>query len=280
MRYSSRILPILIIVAAAATFTFAGCKKKDMSLKLNEPRNIRGVVSYKRSFGDLNEKHLNVAQAIGIRVLSSREEAEKMREQLQPITTNELYAVDSLTHSIPYLIPGAASLLDTIGHNFLDSLTAKGLNPNKIIVTSVLRTQDDVKRLRRRNGNASPNSAHFYGTTFDVSWKRFQKIEDEDGRPLQDVSADTLKLVLSEVLRDLRKADKCYIKYELKQRMLPHYDKREVSGKELALIVFFNPAKPYYYLFSFVLQIKLFNRLSNSSGRFLAASMYAIRIRL
>ena len=208
MRYSSRILPILIIVAAAATFTFAGCKKKDMSLKLNEPRNIRGVVSYKRSFGDLNEKHLNVAQAIGIRVLSSREEAEKMREQLQPITTNELYAVDSLTHSIPYLIPGAASLLDTIGHNFLDSLTAKGLNPNKIIVTSVLRTQ---------NGNASENSAHCYGTTFDVSWKRFQKIEDEDGRPLQDVSADTLKLVLSEVLRDLRKADKCYIKYELKQ---------------------------------------------------------------
>ena len=42
--------------------------------------------------------------------------------------------------------------------------------------------------------------------------------EDEIfGRPLQDVSSDTLKLVLSEVLRDLKKADKCYIKYELKQ---------------------------------------------------------------
>ena len=66
-------------------------------------------------------------------------------------------------------------------------------------------------------GEKKPLVAHFYGTTFDVSWKRFQKIEDEDGRPLQDVSADTLKLVLSEVLRDLRKADKCYIKYELKQ---------------------------------------------------------------
>ena len=213
----SRFIPLLLLAGMAASFTFAGCKKKDMSLKLNEPRNIRGVVSYKRSFGDLNEKHLNVAQAIGIRALSSREEAEKMKEQLQLITTNELYAVDSLTHSIPHLIPVAASLLDTIGHNFLDSLTAKGLNPNKIIVTSVLRTQDDVKRLRRRNDNASLNSAHFYGTTFDVSWKRFQKIEDEDGRPLQDVSTDTLKLVLSEVLRDLREADKCYIKYELKQ---------------------------------------------------------------
>lgn len=188
-----------------------------MSLKLNEPRNIRGVISYKRSFGDLNEKHLNVAQAIGIRPLASRKEVEGMKEKLQYIATNDLYAVDSLTHSIPYLIPGAATLLDTIGYNFLDSLTAKGLNPNKITVTSVLRTKDDVKRLRRHNGNASESSAHFYGTTFDVSWKRFQKVEDEDGRPLQDVSPDTLKLVLSEVLRDLKKAEKCYVKYELKQ---------------------------------------------------------------
>ena len=29
--------------------------------------------------------------------------------------------------------------------------------------------------------------------------------------------ADTLKMVLSEVLRDLRKADRCYVKYELRQ---------------------------------------------------------------
>lgn len=210
-------LPLLFLAILMAGTSLAGCKKKDMSLKLNEPRNIKGVISYRRTFGDLNEVHLNVAQAIGITPIASRKEAERMKEKLQHIETNDLYVVDSLTHSIPYLIKGAAQLLDTIGTNFLDSLTAKGLNPNKIIVTSVLRTEDDVKRLRRRNGNASVNSAHFYGTTFDVSWKRFKKVEDEDGRPLQDVSSDTLKLVLSEVLRDLRKADKCYIKYELKQ---------------------------------------------------------------
>ena len=210
-------LPLLFLAILMAGTSLAGCKKKDMSLKLNEPRNIKGVISYRRTFGDLNEAHLNVAHAIGITPIASRKEAERMKEKLQHIETNDLYVVDSLTHSIPYLIKGAAQLLDTIGTNFLDSLTAKGLNPNKIIVTSVLRTEDDVKRLRRRNGNASVNSAHFYGTTFDVSWKRFKKVEDEDGRPLQDVSSDTLKLVLSEVLRDLRKADKCYIKYELKQ---------------------------------------------------------------
>lgn len=210
-----RILPIFLLITGL-TLT-SGCKKKDMSLRLNEPRNIRGVVSYKRSFPDLNDKHLEVAKTVGIRPLEDREEAESMKEKLTHITDNEFYVVDSLTHSIPYLVPRASALLDTIGSNFLDSLAAKGLNPNQVIVTSVLRTQSDVKRLRRRNGNASANSAHCFGATFDVSWKRFKKVEDEDGRPLQDVGSDTLKLVLSEVLRDLRQAEKCYIKYELKQ---------------------------------------------------------------
>lgn len=209
-------LPLFIVFTMLLTLT-SGCKKKDMSLKINHPHNIKGVVSYKRSFPDLNDTHLAVAQAIGINPLNNREEAESMKEQLTHITNNEYFTVDSLTHSIPYLIPRASALLDSIGANFLDSLTAKGLNPNQIVITSVLRTKDDVKRLRRRNGNASENSAHFYGATFDVSWKRFKKMEDEDGRPLQDVSADTLKLVLSEVLRDLRQANKCYVKYELKQ---------------------------------------------------------------
>ena len=134
MYNKSRFISLFLLAGMAITCCLAGCKKKDMSLKLNEPHNIRGVISYKRSFGDLNEKHLNVAQAIGIRPLASREEAEKMKEKLQYIATNDLYAVDSLTHSVPYLIPGAAALLDTIGYNFLDSLAAKGLNPNKITV--------------------------------------------------------------------------------------------------------------------------------------------------
>lgn len=210
------ILPLFLLITGLATLT-SSCKKKDMSLKLNDPRNIRGVVSYKRSFPDLNDTHLAVAKKLGIRPLEDREAAEALKEKLTHVTDNEFYSVDSLTYSIPYLIPHASALLDTIGSNFLDSLSAKGLNPNQIIVTSVLRTQKDVKRLRRRNGNASANSAHCFGATFDVSWRRFKKVEDEDGRPLQDVSADTLKLVLAEVLRDLRKADKCYVKYELKQ---------------------------------------------------------------
>ena len=33
---------------------------------------------------------------------------------------------------------------------------------SKIIVTSILRTKDDVAKLRTRNGNATENSCHLY----------------------------------------------------------------------------------------------------------------------
>ena len=198
-------------------YTFIACKEKDMSMKMNEPRNIKGVISYKRSFGDLNDTHMAAAKKIGIKPLKDREAAEKLGGKVMEIKNGDFYQVDSLTHSIPFLVPKASALLDSIGANFLDSLENKGLNPNQVIVTSVLRTQDDVKKLRRVNGNASANSVHMFGTTFDISYKRFFKVEDPDGRPMQDVRADTLKLVLSEVLRDLKKKDMCYVKYELKQ---------------------------------------------------------------
>ncbi len=184
---------------------------------MNNPHNVKGVISYKRSFPDLNDTHMKAAKSLGIRPVKSREEAARRTGKLEQIASCETYHLDSLTHSVPYLVPKANDLLQRIGQNFLDSLSAKGLNPNKIIVTSVLRTQDDVKRLRRVNLNASANSTHCYGTTFDVSWKRFKKIDELDGRPYQDVSSDTLKLVLSEVLRDLRRDEQCYVKYELKQ---------------------------------------------------------------
>lgn len=213
MKSIIRALGTLLIVCTLAS----ACKEKDMSMKMNNPRNIRGVISYKRSFGDLNDTHMAVAKKIGIKPIQGREAAKNLGSKLVEIESGDLYQVDSLTHSIPFLIPKASALLDSVGANFLDSLESKGLNPNQIIVTSVLRTQDDVKKLRRVNLNASANSVHMYGTTFDVSWKRFFKVEDPDGRPMQDVRADTLKLVLSEVLRDLKKKDMCYIKYELKQ---------------------------------------------------------------
>ncbi len=205
-----KLIPLCFLLLALGS-----CGEK--SMKMNDPHNIKGVISYNREFNDLNDTQLKVAQAIGIPIIADREAAEKMKKQLKEIADCENYVIDSLTHSIPFLIPGAAKLLDTIGSNFNDSLEAKGLNPNRIIVTSVLRTQHDVKRLRRTNGNASENSTHMHGTTFDISWKRFLKTDKVNGHPTEAVSADTLKMVLSEVLRDLKKSGECYVKHERNQ---------------------------------------------------------------
>lgn len=107
------------LVALLAGMCLVGCKEKDMSMKMNNPRNIRGVISYKRSFGDLNDVQLATAKKIGIRPINTREEAEEMKGRLVEIAACERYGLDSLTHSIPYLVPQASALLDTIGVNFL-----------------------------------------------------------------------------------------------------------------------------------------------------------------
>ena len=105
-----------------------------------------------------------------------------------------------------------------IGRVFQDSLASTGLNPYKLVVTSVLRTEEDVARLRKGNINASENSTHRYGTTFDLSYWRYVKIPELRGRPYEDVPPEYLRAVLSQVLKDFHdKGNRCYIKYEKKQ---------------------------------------------------------------
>jgi len=133
------------------------------------------------------------------------------------VGSNPYFYIDRLNNSIPYLVPAASNLLQDIGVNFFDSLQMKGIPLHKIIITSVLRSQDDVKKLRGHNGNATENSCHLYGTTFDVSYNRYQTIADPAGPLRRKVRNDSLKWVLSEVLNDLRNQNRCYIKYEVKQ---------------------------------------------------------------
>ncbi|MBQ5663636.1 MAG: hypothetical protein IIV19_04300 [Bacteroidaceae bacterium] len=177
-----------------------------------EPRRVANI-NFKREFNDLNDEHLAAAKKIGV----AAHEVENIMEddildKLEPLNDEEAYVVDELTHSAPYLVPQAAELLSEIGRSFQDSLVAHHLPPHKVIVTSVLRTGKDVKKLGRRNVNASKNSAHCYATTFDISYKRFHALSDDE-----EVAQIKLKLVLGEVLRDLKKQGRCYVKHEVKQ---------------------------------------------------------------
>ena len=88
---------------------------------------------------------------------------------------------------------------------------------HQFIVTSVLRSQEDIERLKLVNPNVSDNSCHLLGTTFDIGYNRYKTVQDPDGPKRRVVRDDTLKWVLSEVLRDLREEGRCYVKYEKKQ---------------------------------------------------------------
>lgn len=224
----SRVKIYVILVAFVAAALFAVWAVSSVRKKIeyrrwisqgpieNHPKRVYDV-KFAREFNDMNDVHLKAAQAFGVPPVADRSAAEHAKKSLVLLEDTDSYVIDSLTHSIPYLVPSAKALLDRIGENFLDSLASKGLNPNKLVVTSVLRTEEDVKKLRKRNTNASENSTHRYGTTFDISYWHYVKVPDLRGRPYDDVPPEWLRATLSQVLKDLHDEKACYVKYERKQ---------------------------------------------------------------
>ena len=177
---------------------------------------IFSVPHFGNTFPDQQEVQILAANKHGVNPVQNREEAEHSKGKLVYVGSNPFFYVDKLNNSIPYLVPRASVLLQDIGRAYFDSLQIKGIPLHKIIVTSILRTKDDVAKLRTRNGNATENSCHLYGTTFDVCYNRYKQIQTRQ-QPRRQVQNDTLKWVLSEVLRDMRDRNRCLVKYEVKQ---------------------------------------------------------------
>lgn len=170
--------------------------------------------SYKKAFADRNDKHLAAAAKIGLKVgPANRAAAEKMSGQLRLIQSTPNYIVEELTHSLPYLVPTAAARLDSIGAEFADILARNGLPHHRFRVTSVLRSQEDIRRLQRCNSNSIPNSAHNYGTTFDIAYWHYEKVT----QTTDSITDDNLKLVLAQTLLNQQRAGHIYVKYEAKQ---------------------------------------------------------------
>lgn len=212
---------VLAILAVYCFFSVRSCVRERQWLALgpieNHPVRIYDV-RYTKEFNDMNDVQMEMAEAIGVPPVADKEEAESLKSKLVKLEDTDTYVVDSLTYSIPYLIPEAKALLDDIARVFQDSLSSKGLNPYKLVITSVLRTEDDVTRLRKKNLNASENSTHRYGTTFDLSYWRYVKIPEYRGRPYEDVPPEYLRAVLGQVLKGFHdRGDACFIKYEKKQ---------------------------------------------------------------
>jgi hypothetical protein len=178
---------------------------------------IYSVQNFGRAFPDQNDVQFIAAQKYGVNPVKNRNDAESRKKDLVYVGSNPYFFIDRLHSSIPYLIPRASILLQDIGKTFFDSLQIKGIPLHQIIVTSVMRSKDDVEKLRGHNSNATQNSCHLYGTTFDVCYNRYRTVQDPNGPEHRKVRNDTLKWVLSEVLNDMRLHNRCYVKYEVHQ---------------------------------------------------------------
>ena len=177
---------------------------------------IFSVPHFGNTFPDQQDVQIQAANHYGVKPVQNRDEAEHSKGALVYVGSNPFFYVDKLNNRIPYLVPRASVLLQDIGRAYFDSLQIKGIPLHKIIVTSILRTKDDVAKLRTRNGNATENSCHLYGTTFDVCYNRYKTVQTAKD-PRRQVRNDSLKWVLSEVLRDFRESGRCLVKYEVNQ---------------------------------------------------------------
>ncbi|GEM_PF-1326872 len=161
--------------------------------------------NYHKDFNHINDVHLAAAKRLGVNPLTSRDDLEKYKGKLVELHDTRYYTIDKLTQSVPYMVPRAADFLTDLGRLMQEY---NGTH-SRFIITSVLRTQADVKKLRRGNVNASENSTHCYGTTIDITYNRF----DVRGKTWEG----QLKEDLARALYDLQEQGFCYVKYEIKQ---------------------------------------------------------------
>ncbi len=171
----------------------------------------RFIGSYGKTFDDINALHLQAAQQGGVPPSEiDFSSAETMRSFLQ-VKSDSVLMVAKLSHSEPYLVRSAFLLLNDIAVDFSRRLRHYNLPPHRIIVTSLTRSEEQRERLSRVNANASENSAHCYGTTFDISWSRFDPITKNT------ISDAVLKQHLAAILVQYQQAGRCYIKHERRQ---------------------------------------------------------------
>lgn len=81
------------------------------------------------------------------------------------------------THSDPLLTPDGARTLRLVAREFRTETVQAGVPPVRPVATSLLRSAASQAALRRVNANAAAGrSSHEYGTTFDLSYRRFEPV--------------------------------------------------------------------------------------------------------
>lgn len=166
----------------------------------------------------LNDRIVDYSAAAKLRGIGICKDANDLKKKisegkLKKVKSGNRYIVEKMSFSYPCITGDGKILLDEIAERFSNKASQKGLNGVKFFITSMTRKADNVKSLRKFNGNASANSPHLYGNAFDISYKRFVARK----WVLTNCDKKFLKDALGEVIWQLRSENKCWATYEKMQ---------------------------------------------------------------
>ena len=167
---------------------------------------------YSRRLNDRIVDYSAAAKLKGIKPCKDDAELKKKVSEgkLVKVRSGNRYLIDNLTYSSPYVTKETKLLIEEIAKRFREKVSQKGIKGSRYIITSMTRTTESLRSLRRNNRNASVNSPHFYGNAFDISYKRFIARK----WILTNCDKKYLKDALGEVIFELRQEKKCWATYE------------------------------------------------------------------
>ncbi len=152
-----------------------------------------------------NADHLRNARALGVGRVSGMDQVERLvaENRLVELGDTEYYYLQEFDYSIPYVTPATARLLEIIGGRLHAELHALGLPLYRFNVSSVLRTAENQRALRRINPNAALGvSTHEFGTTLDVVYHIYEYVpKDGDALPVTEFESLNARLESMRVRR-------------------------------------------------------------------------------
>lgn len=172
----------------------------------------KGNSAYSAEFADMQVAHIKAAKKLGFKSAPLKGKKDvRATTGLVKVGSCRYFKVGEMKFGSPYLTQTTKDRLHNLSREFYENCRAKGLPSARLVVTSMLRTDEDIKDLQKHNQNAVEDSPHRYGTTFDISWSYFQC-------PRKDVDGNEYLRILAEVLRKQRKEGAIFVRYEKAQR--------------------------------------------------------------
>ena len=180
---------------------------------------------------DVNAIQIERARTLGIQPGTPVEKLVSSGKLVRLADSTEYWVIRPLHFSEPYLTPSGEAMLAEIGKRFHAKLDSLSIPRFRLDITSILRTPDKQAALRRANSNASRiESAHEFGTTVDLAYRRFAAPLDDRPLDLQArfmadslmvdaarLRAAELQAVLGRVLQEMQNEGKLMVRMERRQ---------------------------------------------------------------